>query len=292
MVQQVELTESDLLVWNRQKIQPEVPFFFPRRTVNSRDGLTQCKRLSNRSLSFLASEWHAIYHFLVTVFERSVVNDPIAVARNASKLVQQAHAVAAGFRIPPSIITNDRSEMLNFLQYYPKAIIKRNGIMQIAKSDRADGFVASSIMTMVVTNGRIKSTPAEQFRLVPSFVQRKIEKAFELRVVAIEDSLFAFKIPSQNHKITSTDWRYGNHFLKFEPYEMDECLRASIRNFMKRTDLFTGSIDLIVDKDRSVWFLEVNQSGAWAWLDPLVDGRISSAFASAFAKHVGVPERC
>ena len=282
--QDLELDRPDVLIWNRQKLRTTIPFFFPKRTVSMQED-NHNLRLSNRSLSFLASEWRAVYRLFLSVFERHVVNSPTAVARISNKLVQQLHAAAAGFQVPPSIIANDQSTILEFLNDYPEAIIKRVGTSEIVVLKGANEDIVS-LMTMVVRRGQIESKSTEEFQLAPSFVQQKISKAFELRVVVVGESLFAFKIASQDYKLTSTDWRYGNFFLRFEPFKTNDTLDATIRDFMKRSDLFAGSIDLIVDKDNTVWFLEVNQEGAWAWLDPLIDGEISDAFAHAFAKHL------
>ena len=53
---------------------------------------------------------------------------------------------------------------------------------------------------------------------------------------------------------------------------------------MKLYNLFTGSFDMIVDKQGNHWFLECNQNGAWGWLDDIVKGRITEAFADAFER--------
>lgn len=176
--------------------------------------------------------------------------------------------------------------MLRFLHEHPNAIIKSNGSPAITMTDESGQSITTGMMTIVVTHRDVSSASMEQFQLVPSFCQKKIEKAFELRVVAIDGTLFAFKILSQDYKLTSTDWRYGNHFLPFEPYDVEDYLHGLICDFMERVGLFSGSIDLMVDHDDTTWFLEVNPTGAWAWLDPLVGGRISDTFAASFAKRL------
>lgn len=50
--------------------------------------------------------------------------------------------------------------------------------------------------------------------------------------------------------------------------------------------LFSGSFDLIVDRDGQYWFLECNQDGQWSWLDVVVDGAIADAFAHPFAQRL------
>jgi hypothetical protein len=41
-----------------------------------------------------------------------------------------------------------------------------------------------------------------------------------------------------------------------------------------------------VDPEQQVWFLECNQDGAWGWLDDIVEGAVTRAFADAFSRRL------
>ena len=137
-------------------------------------------------------------------------------------------------------------------------------------------------MTMVVTLEQANAVTDEQFRFVPSFVQRNIRKDHELRIVFVDGKMFAFRVGSQTLRLTETDWRYGNAFLPFDPVELPQDVANQLSSFMGRCGLVLGSIDMIVDTQGDYWFLEVNQDGAWAWLDDKVDGLIGDCFAATF----------
>lgn len=96
----------------------------------------------------------------------------------------------------------------------------------------------------------------------------------------------AFRIGSQKHALSELDWRKGMEIVGFTAVPLDDGTIALIRHFMRATGLFTGSLDLIVDRDQQVWFLECNQDGAWGWLDNLAEGAITRAFADAFASRL------
>lgn len=72
----------------------------------------------------------------------------------------------------------------------------------------------------------------------------------------------------------------------FKPASLDEETVARVRAFMDRMGFFTGSLDLIVDPEQQVWFLECNQDGAWGWLDDIAEGAITRAFADGFLRRL------
>ena len=120
-------------------------------------------------------------------------------------------------------------------------------------------------------------------RLVPSFRRWGGGRCLPLAAF-VDDTAFAFRVDSQEHKLTSTDWRYGNSFLPFEPVQLPVDVLDMLKTLMERSRLHTGSVDIIVDTHGDYWFLEVNQDGAWGWLDDIVGGKIGDAFASALCR--------
>ena len=275
--------KHDLLIWNRQKLSSSIPFFFPRRN-ESADAPAQ-SRLPERYLSYLAVEWRATYRVFLAMFEKQTLNDPVAAGRVGNKLAQQHHAAAVGLRVPASLVTNDRARASTFLNNND-CIIKGLGNARIQPDPHDEGDVSINLMTMVVTIDQVNAVTDEQFRLVPSFVQRNIRKDHELRIVFVDGEMFAFRVGSQTMRLTETDWRYGNAFLPFDPVDLPQGLSNRLSSFMRRCGLVLGSIDVIVDTQGDYWFLEVNQDGAWAWLDDKVDGLISDCFAKTFCYRV------
>lgn len=268
------------VVWNRQKLRPEIGFFFPHRQHEDGGSL----RLSERTLSFLSNQWRGMYGILLGLFEADVINSPAAVLRFSNKLIQQSHAAAVGFNIPPSIVANQRKDVVAFVTSQGCCVAKSLGDATVKTDALDEEDLSSSLMTMDVAHEHLAATTDEQVRLAPCFLQKKVQKAHELRVVFVDDTAFAFRVDSQQHKLTSTDWRYGNSFLPFEPVQLPGDVLDMVTTLMDRSGLKTGSMDLIVDTHGAYWFLEVNQDGAWGWLDDIVGGKIGDAFASAFRR--------
>lgn len=280
----IEVRPDDprLLIWSRPKTNTAVPFFFPRR---SSPDPSDPVRLSTRTLSFLASEWTGMYGLMNQLFADRTVNKPDSVWRLRSKVVQQTLAGSVGFPVPETMLTNDYEAAFNFTSN-GATIIKSHTNPMIESDPDIDDDPGGNMLTMAVTIEALQATSIEQFKLVPSLMQRQIRKQYELRICYVAGNIFSFRVDSQRYNLTSVDWRYGNAFLPFQPWTLSQSITIKIHELMSRMGLFFGFIDIIVDKRGRHWFLEVNPDGAWAWLDDIVDGAISTHFATSLLEQV------
>jgi len=93
--------------------------------------------------------------------------------------------------------------------------------------------------------------------------QKELEKKFEVRSFYLKGHLYSMAIFSQNDNKTKTDFRKYN----FEkpnrsvPYILPLEISDKLIRLMKKLDLDTGSIDLIVTSNDEYYFLEVNPTG-------------------------------
>jgi hypothetical protein len=151
-----------------------------------------------------------------------------------------------------------------------------------------DEVIPFNIMTMRVDVDDLAQASQDEIAYCPHLFQAEIEKSHELRVVYVNGQILPFSVDSQSHRLSETDWRKALGFVPFTPCEIDTSLAAKISKFMTSAGLFSGSLDLIIDKSGQPWFLECNQDGAWGWLDDLCDGGVAKAFAMAFAERLGL----
>lgn len=260
------------LVWDRTKILPGTELYL-------RGG-------DETSSGYAAQEWRAFYKLLCGLNRGRVVNS-LESRLCMIKPYQQAIAASVGLRVPPTLISNDKSSV--------EAFQRRNGDRIIMKSVSAGKVTPAGdggenipffVMTMRVSPQDLEAATPEEIAYCPHFFQREIQKSHELRVVVVDDQILPFRIDSQESEVSSLDWRKGIEVSGFSATSLDEGTIARIRAFMSRMGLFTGSLDLIVDTEQQVWFLECNQDGAWGWLDDIVEGAITRAFADGFARRL------
>lgn len=157
--------------------------------------------------------------------------------------------------------------------------------------NRDGNSVPFNIMTMRVAREALAAAAAGEISCCPHFFQQEIRKDHELRVVMIDGDAHAFRIDSQALRSAEVDWRKGVHLLQYHPTELPEAITAKLRYFMKQMGFFSGSIDLVVDRQGDYWFLECNQDGAWGWLDELSEGRLCRAFVEAFRRRLAASAR-
>lgn len=234
-----------------------------------------------RSAAFETREWHAIYTLLAGVFANRTVNS-LESRRCMVKPYQQLLASKCGFLVPPTLVTNAMEAVQRFLAKESRLVVKTLSGAKISPKP-TENPIPYNIMTLPVDQDALRRASSESIARCPHFFQRNITKSFELRVVAVGDAFFAFKIHSQTFASSSQDWRRALPWLNFEPIVLPGEIAERVRAFLDVAGLFTGSFDLIVDDQDQCWFLECNQDGQWSWLDSIVDGQISSAFAEALA---------
>jgi hypothetical protein len=265
---------QDIVVWDRTKLMPGSPVY-----VRGDD---------ETNANFAAREWRALYLLLSGLAGDRSINS-LDAKKCLVKPFQQMAAAAVGFKVPNTVVTNDRQSALAFQRTQANGVIVKaisDGLVQPRAEQKQKPFF---IMTMRVEPADLNGADDADIAYSPHFFQEEIRKAYELRIVVVGDYIHAFKIDSQVRKSTSIDWRKGvdlrngTYKVGFVPHDLDSAMTSRIRAFMSRMNLFTGSLDLMIDEEGAAWFLECNQDGAWAWLDNIVDGRIAQDFANAFS---------
>jgi hypothetical protein len=259
------------LVWDRTKLLPGTELYI---------------RGDETSSGYAAQEWRAFYKLLCGLNRERVVNS-LESRSCMIKPYQQAIAASVGFRVPPTLVSNDKRSVQEFQrQNESRLIMKSVSAGKVGTVGDSGENIPFVVMTMRVSPEDLEAATPEELAYCPHFFQREIQKSHELRVVVVDDQVLAFRIDSQKHELSSLDWRKGMELAGFSAVSLDDATVTRIRAFMTRMGLFTGSLDLIVDPEQQVWFLECNQDGAWGWLDDIVEGGITRAFANGFARRL------
>lgn len=234
---------------------------------------------------FLASEWRAFIASVAATHPNELTFNPLSaeLRRCPLKATQQWLAAKVGFNCPTTLITNSQPSALDFARSQKKIVLKAiSSAMITDEAHRQDTKSNQSIlpMTIALEAEHIMSASPDSIGSCPHYFQERIEKDYELRVVAVGEKTFAFRLDSQRHEISKVDWRKGVGFIEFQPTGIPEELRRLVHAYMILAGIDSGSFDIVVDRQGRNWFLECNVEGAWAWLDDLLKGEITNAFAS------------
>jgi hypothetical protein len=184
-----------------------------------------------------------------------------------SKPAQLAAATRCGFRIPPTLVSNDPEAIGKFVRAAPGAVVYKT----------FNGLVPTTVLTeeMLAERGILRWTPG--------IYQEYVGKRYELRITAIGRRLFAVRINSQQTARGRIDWREAQRVARGEVGDLTfGVVKVSVevarccRRLMGALGLVFGAIDLIVTPGGEVVFLEVNPEGQFLWIEaatglPLVD---------------------
>jgi glutathione synthase/RimK-type ligase-like ATP-grasp enzyme len=192
-----------------------------------------------------------------------------AIVDGENKPHQLEVAAKIGFTIPSTLITGDAIQA--------RAFVEKHGTC-VAKSQAVEFPRGKTLMTTVVTSE--SNLSYDGLSIDPMIFQQFIEPAYELRITVVGRAVFAAKIKSADQG-PFRDWRYGHIDNSFaaEATTIDADLQEKCVQLTQQLGLRYGAIDLIVDKDGVVWFLEINPNGQWAFIEEATGQPIGKAMA-------------
>lgn len=191
------------------------------------------------------------------------VNPPRAAEADSYKPLQLSLAVKAGFRAPETLVSNDPDAIADFYRRHNGEVVYKCFRGNAWRLE--DGSERIYAMNRTVPLEPEDLERREALAAAPGIFQRRIEKAFELRVTAMGRTLIAARIDSQTHEATREDWRSGQHLLAIEPFDLPEAVAETCRRYMRAAGLNFGCVDFIVTPEDEYVFLEVNQADQFLW---------------------------
>ncbi|WP_344225015.1 hypothetical protein [Kocuria atrinae] len=195
------------------------------------------------------------------------VNSPWSVRAAENKLSQVDAAASCGFAVPQTLVSSRRDEVLSFMSGH------RNGV--VSKSLDSPITNPGEEVTRFQYTSPVDSASVQDTRF-PRLYQEKVAHQEEFRVTVVGRQIFAAKVDASGDA-GSADWRIlADNHAAFEATLLSDAVRAQIFDLMDRLDLQVGGIDLLHAGD-GIYFLEVNPSCAFLWLERSLEIEISSA---------------
>ena len=174
-----------------------------------------------------------------------------------NKLIALFEAKQFGLKIPPTLITNNKTELTNFIGKHKQIVVKAISQGFSYQFNKKDYF----FHTTLISKNDLKEFP-DTFN--PILVQEALEKKYELRIFFLNDKFYASAIFSQNDEKTRIDFRNYNTTRpnRVVPYKLPESLKTQLKGLMRKLNLNSGSFDIVVNK-KGYFFLEVNPIGQY-----------------------------
>ena len=223
-------------IWNRRsnlpKIQSEIP-----NPDEARYAAREC----------FHALWGAFYASKIPIY-----NDPDAERRAGHKPFQLRLAHELGFRIPDTLITTLPDAAREFAARHSQTIYKGLGAVQ---------------WMMLDTRPLMPEDLSDLWRLqyAPAIFQEYIERGREYRVSVVEESIFAGEVTVTSDE-ARFDWRIDdNHGIT--PVELPADIQTKLLALLRAMRLNSGAVDFRETPDGTLYFLEINPTGQFLFLD-------------------------
>ncbi|MCT9929248.1 ATP-dependent carboxylate-amine ligase [Planotetraspora sp. A-T 1434] len=183
---------------------------------------------------------------------------------------QLAVATRLGFEIPPTLITTQPDEVLDFYNRHEGRIVSKPYGYQPMSSV---GVMRYTEQVLPADLGYVDAV-----RFCPMIFQVYVPKRVELRVTVVGSEVFAAEIHSQASNRARHDWRsYDLKNTPHFPHRLPEDVHDRCLRLVRKLGLSYGAIDLILTPDGRYVFLEINPSGQYLWIERLTGLPISAA---------------
>jgi glutathione synthase/RimK-type ligase-like ATP-grasp enzyme len=204
-----------------------------------------------------------------------VVNDPLVY--NFNKLIGLVNARKAGLKIPDTLITKRRSNVVAF-QEDRVSLVTKNIQDVFSFHDEIDKISWNQSTKVVDTD----QMPNQFFY---SLFQNNLRKQYEIRCFVFMNTIFCIAMFTQKSDKSQNDSRLLDErkMMRIVPYKLPSEIESSIRRFMNFCRLNSGSIDLVYDGIDFI-FLEVNPVGQFDYVSGYGNYHIEKFIAQEFKK--------
>jgi len=200
----------------------------------------------------------------VQFHEATWVSDYYALARAENKTLQLRLASKLGFKIPETLFTSDVKAARDFLNEHQTAVVKT-----MARAFPSDDTQSYYFFARKIT--KHDAPIIRNLHLAPAIIQRAVEPAADLRVTVVGNQAFAAQVivNEEDKDAPVRDWRRDYHYdkVKFSKYVLPSGIKTACIELVKDLGLRFGAIDLVIDKENQIWFLEINPNGQWAFVE-------------------------
>lgn len=205
------------------------------------------------------------------------INSISSSLKGNDKVYQLTSAKKHGFEIPDTLITNEIRYVRNFYSLHSKEIIMKTINNH---SIEFDGRIYSRY-TRPLNDDSISKF--KNYLIAPFIFQRRIKCSYELRVTVIGDRIFVAKL-DRNLPLDKSFIPYHGIFNQSitEYLELPNDFKKRCIKYVDSLGLKYGALDFIVDLEGRIFFLEINTTGDWYWIEKQTGMPITKAMIDLF----------
>lgn len=223
---------------------------------------------------FVAEQWATWLEALELAPNCQWVNSPEAGSRFENKIRQLRLAEEVGLSIPRTLVSNDPVAIRAFAAQGGSVVAKAL-FSPLLEGEQEDQFIFAEKLAERDLSDDAGLTSC------PTIFQEAIAPKTDYRVTVVGWRLFAVRVLCPVGG--SIDWRVHKESVTFEAVPLPQEVEAKCVEYVQRAGLVFGAIDLL-ERDGKWFFLEINPSGEWGWLQQPVGLPIAEALCDTFAE--------
>jgi glutathione synthase/RimK-type ligase-like ATP-grasp enzyme len=206
--------------------------------------------------------------FVQSLYERLglgkfVVNPFGANTLAGLKPLQLNLAAKSGFKVPNTLVSNDKEEIVSFLASNQSGTIFKP--MKLAYWNRGERGITTVPTTLITADLIARSDLTSSAQLF----QEHIPKIKEIRATIMGQSTLAWEKTFPDRENLDVDWRLMHVNAHLKPHNLPDDVERACFRLMRSLGIVFGCFDFIVDEANDYYFLEVNPQGQWLWGDTL-----------------------
>lgn len=216
------------------------------------------------------NQWSSFLRNLIIFQNANWINNPVYTYRAENKMFQLCVAESCGLQIPKTYVSNIS---VNMLEREKKYIVK--------SLDTALFYDTQNNKEMFTYSNVVSGEELQDYELAsaPIIIQEFLNPKVDCRVTYIQGKLFPVKI-LQNGEGLYGDWRLRKDELKYVPFQLPPNVSMAICKLMQKLEIQFGGIDLAIVGEK-YFFIEVNPTGEWGWLEIKTGMQISQTIKKA-----------
>lgn len=222
--------------------------------------------------AYVDRESRALFTGLWTLVDWWWMNRPTSVEMASSKLWQLREAERLGLRVPHTVVTNSLRELRG---HFEGQVVAKTIASALIVVDGA----AHNLFTQVVNVGELD---AASVGAAPCIFQELVKPGIDVRVTVVDTAVFGTEINAGS----AVDWRAAAaEDVEYRVTLVPEALATACLRLCETAGLTYGAFDFVRTHSDEWFFLEVNPSGQWGWIEYATGQPITAAIVDALRRH-------
>lgn len=224
---------------------------------------------------FCYEQWNDSYQILMDSLKSEWISRPEANLNASNRLLQLATAREAGLNIPLTLITNDPNAAAEFYKCNEGQVV----LKAVHHHSIEIGDKVYSMYTRSLTKDDLSKL--DDLIYAPCILQERLRKKSELRVTVVGKKVFAAELDTKSIPNCRDDLhRCAISEISKKSVKLDNATEEACLKIMNILHLKFCAFDFILDEKDELYFLEINPTGDWYWIEhdtkmPITDTMVS-----------------